>query len=194
MRRHGAGVALAHHGLQWGREERQGPAGTQEMAGGHCITLMERAAAFPLPSAKLLTLTHPPVSFRRLLCLGEGARKELQFHFAAGLFLARMQRAAGLKTSSPGPPPRRGQELRQDRKQQQTPGSISSSSAGPHGAEKGTQQSLHARPPGNWWLRQRRRKGHCLPLGNSFNSHPHNSRAVQMNQAVTARLQGTGTQ
>lgn len=79
---------------------------------------MEITVVFPLPSAKCITVTHPPVSFHRLLCLSEGARKELQFHFAAGLFLARIQRAAGLKTSSPSPPPQRGQELRQDRKQQ----------------------------------------------------------------------------
>ena len=79
---------------------------------------MEITVVFPLPPAKPITVTHPPVSFHRLLHLSERARKELQFHFAAGLFLARIQRAVGLKTSSPSPPSQRGQELRQDRKQQ----------------------------------------------------------------------------
>lgn len=79
---------------------------------------MEITVVFPLPSAKPITVTHPPVSFHRLLHLSEGARKELQFHFAAGLFLAQIKRAVGLKTGSPSPPPQKGQELRQDRKQQ----------------------------------------------------------------------------
>jgi len=77
---------------------------------------MEITAAFSLPSAKPITVSHPPVSFHWLLHLSEGERKEMQFHFAAGLFLARIQRTAGLKTSSPSPSPQRGQELRRDRK------------------------------------------------------------------------------
>lgn len=110
--------------VQQGREAKQGQMNMLEISGwawhphADRRVLMEITVVFLLPSAKRVTVALPPLSFHRLLRLSKGVRKELQFHFAAGLFLAQIQRAADLKTSSPSSPPQRGQELRQDRKQQ----------------------------------------------------------------------------